>query len=66
MKCQINLAFIIKRNEFNSNLTNYLIKFKYISEHIAARTRLYRRIAAAVPMGNAACIVEVHSRASTN
>ena len=32
----------------------------------AARTRLYRRITAAVQMGNAACIVEAHSRASTN
>ena len=31
-----------------------------------ARTRLYRRIAAAVQIGNAACIVEAHSRASTN
>ena len=31
-----------------------------------ARTRLYRRIAAAVQIGNAACIVEAHARASIN
>ena len=31
-----------------------------------ARIRLYRRIAAEVQIGNAACIVDAHSRASTN
>ena len=30
------------------------------------RTRLYRQIAAAVQIGNAACIIEAHSRAPTD
>ena len=47
--------------------------FDSIASRIRARTgdavsriRVYRRIAAAVQIGNAACIVEAHSRVSTN